>query len=320
MKPYTIGIDLGGTIIKMGIVQDGQVVASTTLDSDSINGLGRKLPEIDACIKKMLQDRQIPLLSIAGVGISFPGLVDSVRSVVLSTNAKYDDAPELDLKAWSQSCFGGKFYIDNDARLAVVGEWQHGAGIGYDNLVMMTIGTGIGCGVIIQGKVLSGAHFQAGCLGGHMIVDYKGRQCSCGNIGCVESMSASFFLNDIVRENTQICSDFYQQYAPFDYKKLFDMYRADNHDAKIIINNCMDIWSAGIVNMIHAYDPEIIVMGGGITKSAEIIIPYIQERVNSLAWTPWGKVNIVESKLKDHASIMGVSYCVLDEKSNYKKN
>ena len=136
MKQYTIGIDLGGTIIKMGIVQDGQVISSATLESDSGNGLGRKLPEIDTYIKKMLQDLQIPYSNIAGVGISFPGLVDSVRSVVLSTNAKYDDAPELDLKAWAQSCFGGKFYINNDARLAAVGEWQYGAGKGHDNLVM----------------------------------------------------------------------------------------------------------------------------------------------------------------------------------------
>jgi glucokinase len=269
------------------------------------------LPEIEDCIKTMLRERQIPDSSILGVGISFAGLVDSLHSVVLSTNAKYDDAPELDLKTWAQHCFGGRFYMDNDARMAAVGEWQYGAAKGCDNIVMATIGTGIGCGVIIQGKILTGAHFQAGCLGGHLTVDYKGRRCSCGNTGCIEAMSSSFFLNDIIRDNQQISKDFFEIYAPFDFKKLFDLYREDNHDAQKICRDCMDVWSAGVVNMIHAYDPEIIILGGGVTKSADTIIPYMQERVDSLAWTPWGKVKIVESKLKDHAGIVGAAYCML---------
>ena len=88
------------------------------------------------------------------------------------------------------------------------------------------------------------------------------------------------------------------------------MYRAGNADAQIIGNECMDVWSAGIVNFIHAYDPEVIILAGGVTKSADIIIPYIQERVNSLAWTPWGKVKIVESQLMDNVSILGAAHCV----------
>jgi len=311
MIRYTIGIDLGGTIIKMGIVQDGKITTSCILESDSKKGLERKLPEIEKCVKGLLREQQLSRSDIDGVGISFPGIVDSSRSLVLSTNAKFDDAPNLDLKTWAHDCFGGKFYMDNDARLAAVGEWQYGAAKDCDNLVMMTIGTGIGCGVIIQGNILTGAHFQAGCLGGHLIIDYKGRRCSCGNIGCVEAMSSSFFLNDIVRENQQISKDFYHQYAPFDFKKLFDLYHGDNQDAKRICCDCMDRWSAGIVNLIHAYDPEIIVLGGGVTNSAATILPYIQERVKSLVWTPWGKVKIVESQLKDQASIVGATYCIL---------
>lgn len=307
---HVVGIDLGGTIIKIGIVQDGRVIAFESLKSDSGNGLGRKLPEVEDCIRKMLKEQQIAGSGIAGVGISFPGLVDSSRGVVLSTNAKYDDAPQLDLKAWAQRCFGGKFYMDNDARMAAVGEWQYGSAKGCDNMVMMTIGTGIGCGVIIQGKVLTGAHFQAGCLGGHLTIDYKGRRCNCGNTGCVESMSSSFFLNDIVRENQLIGKDFYRQYAPFDFKKLFDLFAEGNPDAQKICCDCMDVWSAGIVNLIHAYDPEVIVLSGGVTKSAGIIIPYIQQRVDSLAWTPWGKVRIVESELKDDVGVIGVAHCV----------
>jgi len=313
MKRFTIGIDLGGTIVKIGLVQDGKIITSAILKSDSANGLEQKLPEIEDSVNELLLKQHVSYSDIDGVGVSFPGLVDTLRSVVLSTNAKYDDAPDLDLKTWAQRCFGVRFYIDNDARMAVVGEWQYGAAKGCNNVVMVTIGTGIGCGVIIQGKILTGVHFQAGCLGGHLIVDYRGRRCNCGNIGCIESMSSSYFLNDIIRDNHLISKDFYKINAPFDYKKLFDLYHEGNYDAQIICRNCMDIWSAGIVNLIHAYDPEMIVLGGGVTKSADTIIPYIQERVNSLAWTPWGKVSIVESKFKDHVSILGVTYCVMNQ-------
>jgi len=311
MDKYVIGIDLGGTIIKIGIVQAGKVVASGALKSDSGNGLGRKLPEVESLITSLLKEQKIPDSGIAGVGISFPGLVDSSRGRVLSTNAKYDDATGLDLKSWAQGCFGGKFYIDNDARMATVGEWQYGAGKGCDNMVMMTIGTGIGTGVIIQGKILTGAHFQAGCLGGHLIVDYKGRRCNCGSAGCIEALSSSFFLNDIIRENQQINKEFYRQYAPFNFKKLFDLFSEGNPNAQKIVRECMDVWSAGIVSLIHAYDPERIVLGGGVMKSSGIILPYIQQRVDSLAWTPWGKVKIVESELKDNMGIIGATHCVL---------
>jgi len=312
MDKYIIGIDLGGTIMKIGIVQDGKVIASCAIKSDSENGLGRKLPEIEVTIKKMLHEQHILSSELAGIGLCFPGLIDSLRSIVLSTNAKYDDAPDLNLKSWAQHCFGGEFYMDNDARMAAVGEWKYGAAKCYNNVVVVTIGTGIGAGVIIQGQILKGVHFQAGCLGGHLSIDYKGRRCSCGSIGCIEAMSSSFFLNDIIRENQQIDADFYKQYAPFDFKKLFDLFSTGDPDAQKIGYDCMDVWSAGIVNLIHAYDPEIVVLGGGIIKSANIIIPYIQQRVDSLAWTPWGKVKIVESELKDNIGIIGVAHCVLN--------
>ena len=98
--------------------------------------------------------------------------------------------------------------MDNDARLAVAGEWWQGAARGKNNVVMMTIGTGIGTGVVIDGRLLYGQHFQAGSLGGHFVLDYKGRRCSCGNKGCVEALSSSFFLPTIVREHALLSESF----------------------------------------------------------------------------------------------------------------
>lgn len=122
----------------------------------------------------------------------FPGLVDPIHNRVISTNEKYDDACSISLDKWAWENWEVPFCMDNDARLAVAGEWWQGAARGKNNVVMMTIGTGIGTGVVIDGRLLYGQHFQAGSLGGHFVLDYKGRRCSCGNKGCVEALSSSF--------------------------------------------------------------------------------------------------------------------------------
>lgn len=312
---YAIGIDLGGTVIKIGLVFNNEVIAVETLDADSINGLRSKLPHMSSLITGMLSGHGVARERFAGIGFSFPGLVDSYSGRVLSTNAKYDDATEINIEQWAKAIYGGEFYIDNDARMSVVGEWRYGAGVDCNNLVLMTIGTGIGCGVVIEGRLLRGVHHQAGCLGGHLVADYRGRQCSCGNRGCVEASASSFFLDEIVRDNKRVSTDFYNNNKPFDFKKIFMLSREGDPDAEIIRNECMDVWAAGIVNLIHAYDPERILLGGGIMRSADLIIPYLQNRVNELAWTPWGRVEIVASALMDNAAILGAVNCVYGKKT-----
>lgn len=111
--------------------------------------------------------------------------------------------------------------------MAVLGEWKYGAGRGYNNVVMMTIGTGIGTGVIIDGKVLYGEHFQAGSLGGHFVVDYKSRRCSCGNNGCVEALSSSYFLPEIIWEDATLSENFRIRADKYDFKEIFTLAAAE---------------------------------------------------------------------------------------------
>ena len=313
MRRYAVGVDLGGTVIKLGLVSADGMVGTRTFPADSAFGLGPRLPMIGKGIAELLGQNGLASEDIAGVGIAFPGLADSTRGIVLSTNAKYDDAPDIDLREWVKSMSLSGFYIDNDARMAAVGEWKSGAGVDCDNIVMMTIGTGIGCGVIVEGAVLRGVHHQAGCLGGHLTVDFRGRKCSCGNTGCLEAMASSFFLNDIIRCNTRISPGFYETNKPFDFRKIFDMARSGDVDAAAVAEECMDTWAVGIVNLIHAYDPERVVVGGGVMRSADIILPYLRKRVDELAWTPWGKVEILTSELGDDAAILGVAHYIMNK-------
>ena len=153
---HYIGIDLGGTIIKVGLVEDGKVVDVKKLDAGSKYGLMPRLDFIANAIDNLLLENNISSNELGGVFLAFPGIVNVRSKRIVSTNAKYDDAPSIDLQCWCCEHWNVPFAIDNDARAATVGEWQFGVAYGKKNVVMMTIGTGIGTGVILEGKLLYG--------------------------------------------------------------------------------------------------------------------------------------------------------------------
>ena len=305
---YYVCIDLGGTIIKVGIIQGGKVLSSSRLSADSQGGLLKRLPAIADSIDEQIKSLFLSREDLAGIAMAFPGIVDFAARRAASTNAKYDDAPSIDVEGWVKDRYGVPFVMDNDARMALLGEWTYGAGRGSSNMVMMTIGTGIGTGAVVDGRPLYGRSWCAGALGGHMIVDYRGRRCTSGNIGCTEAHSASFFLPQIIGENASLSEDFRKDESNFTYKVLFDKYRQADNDAQVVLRECMDVWAGAIVNYIHAYDPEIVVIGGGIMKSADVILPYLQEKVDALAWCPAGKVRLMASQLGDDAALLSVEY------------
>jgi glucokinase len=304
---YNIGIDLGGTVIKTGLVQAGQLAGFKSFPAVT-RAMRQNLQLIEDAVDSLLGENDIPPAQLSGIGLAFPGIVNPVKGSVVSTNQKYSDAKELDFPAWAKRRWGVPFCMDNDARAAVLGEWRYGAGRGYDNVVMVTIGTGIGTGVVLDGQPLYGKHFQAGSLGGHFVIDYNGRRCSCGNVGCIEALASSSFLTEIIRSDETLSAECRGQADTYDFSRLFALWRDGDADAIAICNHCMDVWAAGIVSYIHAYDPEVVILGGGVMQSGDIIIPRLQERVDDLAWQPSGKVRLVPSELGDKAAILGMGY------------
>jgi len=176
--------------------------------------------------------------------------------------------------------------------------------------VMVTLGTGVGTAVVMEGKLLRGRHFQAGCLGGHFVVNYKGNPCNCGNIGCLEAEAATWNLEAQVREHPNFTQSKLFKSIKIDFDILFTTALAGDQVAIEVRDHCLNIWAAGVISFIHAYDPEVVILGGGILKSAEVIIPFIQEKVKKQAWTPWGDVLIRRSELQDQAAIRGAIYCL----------
>lgn len=135
---YTIGIDLGGTFVKIGLIGNGEIIDSTVFNSNMQKGLEANLPYLKTAICNILSNNKIEKKQVLGICLAFPGIVDTSHNKVLATNEKYDDADRLNLENWFNANFGVPFYMDNDARLAAIGEWQYGAAKGLNNVVMMT--------------------------------------------------------------------------------------------------------------------------------------------------------------------------------------
>ena len=304
----SIAIDLGGTRIKIGIVKHGEILSTTIVDAFSDKGLVPRLSTVEESIDGLLEQLKITSQELGGIGISIPGIVDTQSMRLLSVNQKFSDAVDFSFTEWALKKWNLPLVIENDARCALVGEWQYGAGKGSDNVVMMTLGTGVGGSAIIEGKLLRGKHFQAGCLAGHFTINYHGITCNCGNVGCVESEASSWRLPQKANQHSLFASSSLSGCETIDYRNVFEFAEKGDNLSIELMNESLEAWSAGVINLIHAYDPEVVVIGGGIMKSQHIILPFIQEKVKQHAWTPWGNVKVAPAQFPDSAALLGADY------------
>ena len=304
-----IVVDIGGTRIKLGLISEGQLIIDEVIDARPETSFANTLERIASCSEDLMKRIGSDFL-LDGIGIAFPGLVDVHEKRIISTNKKYDDAVEIDLDNWIQNRFGVPFFIDNDARMALVGEWKYGAGQKSDDLVLITLGTGIGTAAICQGSLLRGRHFQAGCLGGHFTLVNNGRRCTCGNLGCAEAEASFSSLKERLIDDPRYLKSTLSKLELLDYTALF--IEADRGDelACSETEKSLDIWGSTAVNLIHAYDPDTLIIGGGIAQFNQDIKSQIEKRVKLHAWTPWGQIEVKQAELDHTAALFGLSHCL----------
>jgi glucokinase len=300
-----LAIDFGGTHATLGVIEDRTILAAETIDTDRAKSLAAVLPRVAETLQSLLARLSLRLSDCAGVGVGFAAIVDSRSGRVLATNDKYPDAKEIDITSWSLKTLGLPLRIENDARMALLGEFYAGAAREFTEVVMMTLGTGIGGVAMIEGKLLRGKHAQAGCLGGHIPVLFTGRACNCGAIGCAEAEAGGWALPSIVKAWPGLAESALAKYKEVGFKELFEESARGDAVALAIRDRCLNIWAADAVGLVHAYDPEIIVIGGGVMQSAGVIIPYVESYVQKHAWTPWGKVQVRAAKLGNNAALLG---------------
>ncbi|MGL6119937.1 MAG: ROK family protein [Fusobacteriaceae bacterium] len=297
-------IDLGGTFIKYGIVENKEIKYKNKFPLNNL-----KLQEVLENVSKILQneiEKNKNLYSkLIGISISFPGIVDSINNKILSTNNKYSDAKEFDFAKWGKETFGVEVKLENDAKMALLGEVYNGVAKNKQNVSLIIFGTGLGTAVFNNGKILKSKNFIAGNLGGHFASVYFGRQCTCGNIGCTEAYSSNWAIDSYVRGKWDIKNSLLGKYEKIDYKAVID----ESHNCKIakeVFEDLMAHWKTLLVNMIHAYDSEIIVLSGGLINSKEYILKPLEDHIKKYAWLPDGaKVEIVCAEEPDYSVMIG---------------
>ncbi len=300
-----IAADLGGTHATVALVEDRTILATEVIGLEEVNGLAAVLP--------LLADATYRLSSHAGVDCSqasafvlcFCGLADPATGRVVSTNQKYDDATRIDLPEWCRRELGLSFMIENDARMALLGECYAGAAQGETDVVMVTLGTGIGGAVLMNGKVLRSKHILGGNLCGHIPVDFNGRRCTCGAIGCAEAEAGGWSLPLVARAWPGFAKSALSREPAVNFRALFEHATLGDSVACAIRERCLRVWAALTTGLIHSFDPDVVVFGGGVLASADVIVPYIQKHVIEYAWTPWGKVKIKPAQLGSRAALLG---------------
>jgi len=300
-----ISLDLGGSHVTLGIVEDETILMSQEISVAPGGELLPLLPRFKTIVYEMLAKLRIPVEDCIGVAMGCAAMVDRFTGRVLSTNGKFEDSPGIDLPAWALKDFGLPFALENDARMALLGEWYAGAAKGADDVVMITLGTGIGGAAMAGGKVYRTKQVQGGCLGGHIPALFTGRKCTCGGFGCMEAEASGWALPLIAREWPGFEQSRLAALDRIDFRALFKLAREGDSVALGVRDRCLHVWACGTVGLIHAYGPELVVFGGGVMRSGDIILPYIRDYASKYSWTPSGPVRILPAALGNHAGLLG---------------
>jgi glucokinase len=299
---HAIAIDLGGSHASLGLVRENELLATREIHVEATEGLLPLLPRLRECSLELLAAQGLKTADCMGVALSLPSLIDFQARRIASANNKYPDATEIDLQQWSRETFGLPLVLENDARAALLGEATAGALRGCNDAVMLTLGTGVGCAVLVDGKLFRTRQPQGGNLGGHIPVRLDGRQCVCGAFGCIESEASGWALPLVAQEMPGFAESTLKRETKLDFATVFAHSDAGDAVAAAVIDHCLRVWSIGIVGLVHAYGPQKVVLGGGVAARADVL-PAIAEYVQRHAWTPAGPVEFVTAQLGNHAPL-----------------
>lgn len=281
---YFAGIDLGGTNVKGGIVDsDNNILYTRSLKTKPERGFDAVAQDICELIESITKEAGV---DIEYVGIGSPGAVDSIKGIVyFAGNLYWENAFLAD---YVQNKLNKKVYLANDANCAALGEYLSLSDNNLKSMAMITIGTGVGFGFIYEGKMYTGATY-GGCEFGHTTLILNGEQCTCGKKGCIEAY-ASFTA--LVRDAEQYIIEnpngklakIKNEKGNIGGKILFEEAINNNEEAVFIVDRFLEYIGAGVVNIVNILDPEMIVIGGGISNSSDYFIPKIENYVKENAF------------------------------------
>lgn len=310
---YYLGIDLGGTNIATGIVNDQmELIYKTSIPTESKTGEDNIIGRMAKAAKAAIQGAGIKEEEVLHIGIGSPGAVDSENGVVVGAENLGLDHTEMVKKLGAY--FPGKpIYLGNDANVAAWAEFKCGAAKGAKNAVMVTLGTGVGGGVIIDGKLYTGFNQIGGELG-HSIIQMGGRQCACGRRGCWETYASVSGLIKTTREYMEKYPDSLMWKLADRLEKVngltsFEAMRKGDEAAKKVVDEYLYAVAAGIIDMINIFQPEILCIGGGISKEGNYLLDPVKKHVAAEAYgggVPQ-KTQLKIAELGNDAGIIGAA-------------
>ena len=311
---YCFGADVGGTTVKLGLfTEGGELVDKWEIVTRTENKGEAILPDVVKSLKAKIQEKGIMPDEVIGVGMGIPAPVNSEGIVEKTANLGWG---YKEVKRELQELTGWKVAIGNDANVAALGEMWKGAGHGEKNMIMVTLGTGVGGGAIIEGKPLIGAH-GAGAEIGHICVnDSEERVCGCGKKGCLEQYASATGIARLARERLRADEKVSvlreKDLEQIDAKEVFDALKGGDEVAEEIVEKFGEYLAKGLATVAVVLDPNLFVIGGGVSKAGEILIPYVQKYYQKSAFFANKEVKFTIASIGNDAGICGATKLLLD--------
>ncbi len=310
IRKYYLGIDLGGTFIKGGILDDeGNFLTSDKMPTQSEGGADTVVSNIAKLCEMLLKKVNMTANDITGIGIGVPGMIDSeAGSVVYANNLGWENFP---ISAFLEKRMGLPVKIANDANVAALGETKFGCGKAYQNTIMLTLGTGVGGGIVIDGKLFEGVR-SAGAELGHSVIVAGGEACTCGRRGCLEAYaSATALIRDTKRAMLADRDSKMWEIGAVDAvtgKTAFDYAKCDE-SAKRVVENYIEKLATGIANLANEFRPEAIILGGGVCHEGDALICPLQDLLDReiYAGEKGPQVKIVTASRGNDAGMLGAA-------------
>ena len=313
MMKYCFGIDVGGTTVKCGLFSEAsELLDKWEIITDKTNAGANIIRDIALTIKNKLEEKDIEVGSIIGVGIGVPGPVSNKSVVNACVNLGWGviDVRELLMAKLKETCGAAiPVTVENDANVAALGEYAAGGGKGYESLVMVTLGTGVGGGVILDGKIVSGATGAAGEFG-HMPVLYDeiDEYCTCGKRGCLEQVASARGIVYISKKRVDVrLIESWANGEELTAKHVFDAMAKGDKEAEAVIEEVCGYLSTARAHITCVINPAVIVIGGGVSKAGDVLISRLLKYHREKAFNPCKDTAIVLAVLGNDAGIYGAA-------------
>lgn len=320
MDKKTIGIDIGGTFIKIGVVnEEGSILKSVSIQTNVTEGPQQAVKRICTAIEKLIKELTFKYSDFIGIGIGIPGLLNTKEGLIISSPnlpgwEYYPLRNDIQLKLLGMPAF-----VENDANAAALGELYFGAGTDSNNLICLTLGTGVGGGVVVNGEIMHGENGVAGELGHITLFPNKGRICNCGNEGCLEAYVGSNGIVkstlDIIEEYPEsILNNYLKSPSVITPKLIFESAEDGDQLSSRILMEVGTYLGIAVSNFVNLFNPGIIVLSGGVANAYSYFYPQIKSELQKRAFDmPAKNVQIIKSRFGKEAGILGAASIVFSK-------